>query len=128
MLRLPALLPIFAMLAFAVAPAQAATRVTVHNLTGRTLAISQPWAPSPEATGWNVQGFRHRLVQHGGFATFHLDLPGQELEAEFMLRRLTGAGEVHFQGLVIVAVSPEWREDPLPEPGAGGDRGILAVP
>jgi hypothetical protein len=117
------------------APSQAATTVTVHNLTGRALAVSRPWhpwglEPDDPPRSWHhldphqvdpscaeIPAFR-RWLRPGETGTYRFQLPGRDLEVDLVIRRLDANGSIHHDGLTIQAVDPDL-DPPLPGPEPG---------
>lgn len=99
-------------------PARAATTVTVHNLTGRTLAVTRPWSPwhrEPDDPPQPFPAFR-RWLPPGATATYRFLLPGRDLDTDLVIRRLASGGAIHHDGLTIHAVDPDLEPD---GPGPG---------
>jgi len=117
----PSLIHACALLACLAAPAT--TTLTVHNQTGRTLAVTRlwsPWRPEPD-DGPMTFPFFQRWIKPGVTATYHFQLPGKELDSEIVIRRLPLDGTVDFESMTIKAMEPgaePFGEEPPPEPEA----------
>lgn len=115
------LLPCCAFLTCLAAPA--ATTLTVNNQTGQTLAVTRvwsPWRPEPDDGPMRFPFFQ-RWIRPGTTATYHLQLPGKDLESEITIRRLPQDGVVAFEHMTIKALDPcdaAYGQEPEPEPEA----------
>ncbi len=106
-----------------------ATTLTVHNRTGRTLAVTRlwsPWRPEPDDPVMGAPYFQRR-IRPGAVATYRFQLPGKDLDSEFVIRRLPLDGVIDFEHMTIRAVDDEggFDDEPMPEPEAPAPRGDL---
>jgi len=60
-------------------------------------------------------------------ATYRFQLPGKDLDSEFVIRRLPLDGVIDFEHMTIRAVDDEgeFDDEPMPEPGAQAPMGDL---
>ena len=67
-----------------------ATTLTVHNRTGRTLAVTRlwsPWRPEPDDPPMAMPFFQRR-IRPGAVATYRFQLTGKDLDSELVIRQL----------------------------------------
>jgi hypothetical protein len=86
----------------------ATTTLTVHNLTGRTLAVTQewsPWRPEPDDPPPG-EPFFQRWLKPGAVGTYVFEVPGKDLESVIIIRTLPLDGAVVFERLTLQAVDP----------------------
>lgn len=120
MLSFPTSLRPAALALLLAAPASAATTITVHNLTGRTLSVLRtwsPWHPEPCDGPQAFPAFQHRIAP-GGSATYRFLVPGRDLDTDLVIRRLGADETVVHDGLTLRATDPDL-EPPLPCPMPG---------
>ena len=124
--RLAPILAVLAVLGAGTA-GRATTSLTVHNQTGRTLAVTRPWSPWRPEPGYLPRDLHgsSRWLRPGATATYCFLVPGKDLESDLVVRRLPPDGLIEFEGLTIQVADPEPRamgEEVSPEPEAAAVR------